>query len=105
MFSLMLYVLLNWGHPTWCRPLSPLPLLVAKAGSNHLNKEITPLLPTRIGEQYSQTISNLGQAALFHQCEFPYKRNAELTQGALVTPRAIPSTPKRIKLFCFEAWK
>jgi hypothetical protein len=35
---------------------SPLPLRVAKAGTNRLNKEITPLLPTGIGEQYSQTI-------------------------------------------------
>jgi hypothetical protein len=29
-----------------------------KAGRNHLNEEIAPLLPTRIGERYSQTISN-----------------------------------------------
>jgi hypothetical protein len=48
------------------RELTPLPLLllVAKAGKNHLNKEITPLLPAGIGEQYSKTISNLGHAAL-----------------------------------------
>ncbi len=30
-----------------------------KAGTNHLNEEITPLLPTGIGEWFSQTISNL----------------------------------------------
>jgi hypothetical protein len=32
---------------------SLLPLLVAKAGRIHLNEEITPLLPTGIGEQYT----------------------------------------------------
>ena len=35
---------------------SSLPLRVVKAGRNHLNEEITPLLPTGIGERYSQTI-------------------------------------------------
>jgi hypothetical protein len=29
----------------------PLPLHVATAGKNHLNEEITPLLPTGIGER------------------------------------------------------
>jgi hypothetical protein len=38
----------------------PPPLRVAKTGKNHLNEEITPLLPTGIGERFSQTISNLG---------------------------------------------
>ncbi len=41
------------------------------AGKNHLNEEITPLLPTEIDEQYCQTISNFGHAALLRQCEFP----------------------------------
>jgi hypothetical protein len=54
--------------PTECRPSPPLPLRVATAGNNHLNKEITPLLPTGIGERCSQTISNLGQAALLRRC-------------------------------------
>jgi hypothetical protein len=40
-----------------------------KAGRNRLNEEITPLLPTRIGERYSQTISNLRHAALLRRCE------------------------------------
>ncbi len=31
---------------------SPLPLCVAKTGSNHLNEEFTPLLPTGIGERF-----------------------------------------------------
>ncbi len=35
-----------------------------KAGRNNLNEEITPFLPIGIGERYSQTISNLGHAAL-----------------------------------------
>ncbi len=37
---------------------------------NHLNEEITsPPLPTRIGERYSQTISNLEHATLLRRCE------------------------------------
>jgi hypothetical protein len=44
---------------------------VAKADKNHLNEEITPLLPTVIGELYSQTISNLGHAALLRRFELP----------------------------------
>ncbi len=43
-----------------CR--SPLPLHVAKTVRNHLNEEITPLLPTGIDERYCQAISNLGHA-------------------------------------------
>jgi hypothetical protein len=31
---------------------SPLPLCVAKTGSNHLNEEFTLLLPTGIGERF-----------------------------------------------------
>jgi hypothetical protein len=42
-----------------------------KTGRNHLNEEITPLLPTGIGERFSQTISNLGHAALLRRCELP----------------------------------
>ena len=53
---------------------TPAPFLyvhVEKAGKNHLNEEITPFLPTRIGEQYCKTISNLGHAALLGRCELP----------------------------------
>ncbi len=50
---------------------SPLPLRVAKAGINNLNEKITPLLLTGIGERFSQTISNLGHAALLRLCELP----------------------------------
>jgi hypothetical protein len=42
-----------------------------KAGRKHLKKEITPLLPTEIGERFSQTISNLGHAALLRRSELP----------------------------------
>jgi hypothetical protein len=46
--------------------------IVAKTGKNHLNEEITTsLLPTGIGERFSQTISNLGHAALLRRCELP----------------------------------
>jgi hypothetical protein len=49
-----------------------------------LNEEIIPLLPTGIGERYSQTISNLGHAALLRRCETPpINEIAELTQVAL----------------------
>jgi hypothetical protein len=70
---------------TGCRPTpSPIPLRVAKAGRNILNEEITPLLPTGIGERYSQTVSNLGHAALLRRCDLPpVNKSAELTQGAL----------------------
>jgi hypothetical protein len=34
----------------------PVPLHVATANKNHLNEEIVPLLPTEIGEGYSQII-------------------------------------------------
>jgi hypothetical protein len=59
---------------TGCRlPPPPPPFHNAREGKNHLNEEITPLLPARIGgqEQYSQTIPNLEQAALLRRCELP----------------------------------
>ncbi len=43
---------------------------IAKAGKNHLNEEITPLLPTGIDEWYSQN-TNIGHAALLRQCWLP----------------------------------
>ncbi len=57
---------------TGCRlpPSPPPPLRVAKTGKNNLNEEITPLLPTGIGERFSQTISDLGHAARLRRCEF-----------------------------------
>jgi hypothetical protein len=55
-----------------------------KKKRNHLNEEITPLLPTRIGERFSPNISNLGHAALMSRCELPpINESAELTRGAL----------------------
>jgi hypothetical protein len=53
-----------------------------KEGRNHLNEKITPLLPTGIGEQYSQTKSNLGHAPMGTPS---INESAELTQGALYT--------------------
>ncbi len=51
----------------------PLPLRVAKAGRKIKTRSVvcSPLLPTWIGERYSQTISYLGHAALLRQCELP----------------------------------
>jgi hypothetical protein len=42
-----------------------------KAGRNNLNEEITPLHPHWKGERFSQTISNLGHAALLRRRELP----------------------------------
>jgi hypothetical protein len=68
---------------TGCRPSFPFSTR-GKAGRNHLNEEITPLLPTGIGERFSQTISNLGHAALLRRYELPpINESAELTQRAL----------------------
>ncbi len=52
----------------------PFPLHVAKAGRNHLNEELSSLLPTGTGERYSQTISNLGHETLLRRCELPISR-------------------------------
>ncbi len=48
------------------------------AGRNYLNEEITPLLPSGkdTGERYSQTMSNLGHAALLRRRELPLKNSA-----------------------------
>jgi hypothetical protein len=51
--------------------LNPPPSTRGKAGRSHLNEEITPFLPTGIGERFSQTISNLGYATLLRRCELP----------------------------------
>jgi hypothetical protein len=48
---------------------TPPPSTRGKAGRNHMNEEFTPLLPTGIGERFSQTISNLGHAALLRRFE------------------------------------
>ena len=52
---------------------TPSPYLYAR-GSRYkfFDEEITPLLPhSGIGERFSQTISNLGHAALLRRCELP----------------------------------
>ena len=45
------------------------PLSGAKAGRNHFDERNTPPPPIGIGQRYSQTISNLCQAALSRRCE------------------------------------
>ncbi len=66
---------------TGCRPPPPLPW--GKAGRNHLNEKVTPLLPSGIGERFSQTISNLGHASLLRRCELPpINESAEVSRGA-----------------------
>jgi hypothetical protein len=55
----------------------PPPLRVAKAGRNHLNEEFTPSSP--LG--YSQTITNLGHAALLRWCELPLNRKCWTNSG------------------------
>jgi hypothetical protein len=47
-------------------------------GRNHLNEKIAPLLPTGIGEGFSQIIF-----ALLRRCELPLNESAVLTRGAL----------------------
>ncbi len=56
---------------TGCRPPLPLHLRVAKAGQKSFERGNYPLLPTGVGERYSQLISNLGHAALLRRCELP----------------------------------
>ncbi len=56
----------------------PTPRHVATAGKYHLNEEITPIIPTGIGERYCQTISNLGHAPMWTP---PINKSAELTSG------------------------
>ncbi len=56
-------------RPTGRRLPPPFPLRIAKTGKNHLNEEIIPILPTWIGERFSQAISNLGHAALLRRYE------------------------------------
>jgi hypothetical protein len=44
---------LGWSSPQGALSLPP-PLRVVKTGKNHLNEEITPLLPTGIGERIAK---------------------------------------------------
>jgi hypothetical protein len=71
----------NWGSPTpshsgecvsltGCRP--PPSFLYAREGSQKpFERGNYPLLPTGIGERFSQTISNLGHSALLRRYELP----------------------------------
>ncbi len=64
-------------------PTPPIPLLVATAGKNHLYEEITPLLPTGIGERLPNHITFKTSNALAPMLTPPINERAELTQGAL----------------------
>ncbi len=69
---------------TGCRAFPPFlySLRVAKGGRNNLKEEITPsLLPTGIGERYSQTLQNLGHASLFLRCELPIETKCWTNSG------------------------
>jgi hypothetical protein len=68
-----------------------------------LNDEITPLLPTGVGERYSQSISNLGHAALSRRYTPPFNESDELnklTQGVYGNLHVkIPRLTKYEKIF------
>jgi hypothetical protein len=53
------------------RAVSMISGLQGKSYEEKLKEEITSLLPTGIGERFSQNISNLEQAALLRRCELP----------------------------------
>jgi hypothetical protein len=78
--ELQIVSLIDWL--SYCRlqhrAPTPYPLLlrVVESKNHFLNEEITPLLPTEIGERFSQTISNLGHAALLRRCELPHNESA-----------------------------
>ncbi len=77
-------LLLIWS--TGCRSPPRRPLRVWKAGKNHFNKEIAPLLPIGIGERCGQTISNFWTCSALAPMWTPsINESAELpvTQGAL----------------------
>jgi hypothetical protein len=59
----------------------PPPLRVGKAGRNHLNEEITPLLPTGIGERYSQTMHVKLRTSSDLNSSYCIKESAKLTWG------------------------
>ncbi len=68
-------------HPHRVPTSNPPSSTRGKAGKNHLTEEITPLLPTGIGEPFRQNISNLGHAAL--RCELPLLTNYYLHKCAV----------------------
>ncbi len=66
------------GH----RVLTPLPFLYAQRRQVEIiwTSKIPPLLLTGLGERYSQTVSNLCQAALLRRCmNSPYKWKCRTT--------------------------
>ncbi len=60
---------------------TPLPLRVGKAGKNNFNEEITFLLPTGIGERYSQIKLRTSSAHNYAYVNSPYKRKCWTNSG------------------------
>ncbi len=79
-----------------------------KAGRNHLHEEITPLLPTGIGERLSQTISNLVHAALLRYVNSPCKRKCWTNSGGPLVNSVCTLSILHIiikwDLFCIVFW-
>jgi hypothetical protein len=92
-----------WWKPQGVDP-PPLPLHVATAGKNHLNKEITPLLPTGIAERCCQTITNFGHAKLLRRCELPPTNGSANSGGPLVNSLLWggDSMPNHQGLYCSD---
>ncbi len=99
----------NWTLPTPLSPAnvphraripSPIPLRVVKTGRNHLNEEITPLLPTGIGDRFKPNLINLGHAAPLRRCERKCWTNSG---GPLVNSLlwGVPLPPEPKVLFLF----
>ncbi len=71
------------GPTIGCRTPSPLPLREKRQEKIIWTRKLSPLLPTGIGERYSQTISNLGHEALA-DVNSPYKRKCWTNSGGLL---------------------
>ncbi len=79
----------------------PPPPPVATAGKNHLKEEITPLLPTGIGELYSQTQNHFKfrtGSVLAPMWTPPINESAEPTLGALLLIHYSGAYPNAIAL-------
>ncbi len=66
---------------TGCRPPLPRSSKPVTAGRNHLNKKITPLLPTGIGEWYGRTIQFRVKQRSCADVNSPYKGKCWTNSG------------------------
>ncbi len=68
--------------------------------------KIAHLFPTGTGERYSQTMSNLGHAALLRRCELPlYKRKCSTNSGGpLVNLVLWGYAPPSLTITPFPSW-